>query len=183
VRIDAFPHLLAVDPDRVWTIHSDGQDGDWGSRRGRHLARGRKPRRPLQGTRRRGRPLTSYKHDADNVRMRIRTTEDYAQLWLATLWIIEAAGLLDAILYVDLGNEFSNAKMGAYLYGFDATEPDALTSPDLLDARQPHDSQAQPRLHLLAVRPVSSVGDTGRLDGRFSRAAYLDRPSGDLQLL
>jgi hypothetical protein len=53
---------------------------------------------------------TSYKHDADNVRMRIRTIEDYAQLWLATLRITEAAGLLDAILYVDLRNEFSNAK-------------------------------------------------------------------------
>ena len=32
VRIDAFPHLIAVDPNRVWTIHSDGQDGDWGRR-------------------------------------------------------------------------------------------------------------------------------------------------------
>src|SRR5580692_4899700 len=31
VRIDAFPHLIAVDPNRIWTIHSDGQDGDWGA--------------------------------------------------------------------------------------------------------------------------------------------------------
>jgi hypothetical protein len=31
VRIDAFPHLIAVDPSRTWTIHSDGQDGDWGA--------------------------------------------------------------------------------------------------------------------------------------------------------
>src|SRR5215831_737091 len=31
VRIDAFPHLVSADPAKLWTIRSDGQDGDWGA--------------------------------------------------------------------------------------------------------------------------------------------------------
>lgn len=132
VRIDAFPHLIAVDPNRVWTIHSDGQDGDWGAPgevdithvgealvefigkcKGRGVAVGLS---------------TWYKRDNDNVRMLIKTAEDQARIWLATLKVIEDAGLLDALLYVDLCNEFPNVKWAPYLYATDATAPDLLTS-------------------------------------------------------
>jgi Sugar-binding cellulase-like len=132
VRIDAFPHLVAVDPSRTWTIHSDGQDGDWGapgevdiSRIDENLvdfiarcdARG-----VAVGL------STWYKRDSDDVRMRIHTPEDQARVWLATLDAIKGAGLLDALLYVDLCNEFPNTKWAPYLYAADAAEPEPLTS-------------------------------------------------------
>jgi sugar-binding cellulase-like protein len=132
VRIDAFPHLIAVDPSRTWTIHSDGQDGDWGapgeidiSRIDENLvdfiarcdARG-----VAVGL------STWYKRDSDNARMRIQTPEDQARVWLSTLDAIKRAGLLDALLFLDLCNEFPNTKWAPYLYASDTTEPEPLTS-------------------------------------------------------
>lgn len=136
VRIDAFPHLIAVDPNRVWTIHSDGQDGDWGapgevdiSRLGENLVSfiGKcKDRGIAVGL------STWYKRDSDDVRMRIKSPDDQAQIWLATLRIIEQAGLLDALLYVDLCNEYPNAKWAPYLYGDETAPPEPLTSPRII---------------------------------------------------
>ena len=132
VRIDAFPHLIAVDPNRVWTIHSDEQDGDWGApgevditRIGDNLVAfvGKcKARGIAVGL------STWYKRDNDNVRLLIRTAEDQAGVWLNTLKIIEEAGLLDGLLYVDLCNEFPNVKWSPYLYGAKATISEPLTS-------------------------------------------------------
>ena len=132
VRIDAFPHLIAVDPNRIWTIHSDGQDGDWGAPGEVDISRINenlvdfiarcKTRGVAVGL------STWYKRDSDDARMRIHTPEDQAQVWLATLEPIKRAGLLDALLYVDLCNEFPNTKWAPYLYPSDTAEPEPLTS-------------------------------------------------------
>lgn len=132
VRIDAFPHLIAVDPNRVWTIHSDEQDGDWGAPGeveitsiGENLVDfiGKcKARGIVVGL------STWYKRDNENVRLRIKTPADQARVWLDTLKIVADAGLLDALLYVDLCNEFPNVKWAPYLYGATETRPEELTS-------------------------------------------------------
>jgi hypothetical protein len=132
VRIDAFPHLIGVDPNRVWTIHSDEQDGDWGApgevditRIGDNLVEfiGKcRDRDIVVGL------STWYKRDNDNVRLKIRTVEDQARVWLDTLKIIDRAGLIDSLLYVDLCNEFPNVKWAPYLYAATETVPEPLTS-------------------------------------------------------
>jgi hypothetical protein len=132
VRIDAFPHLIAVDPNRIWTTYSDEQDGDWGAPGEVDITRiGDNLVDFIARCKARGVAVglsTWYKRDPDNVRMRIRTPEDQARVWLSTLAVIEQAGLVDALLYVDLCNEFPNVKWAPYLYGSEASEPEPLTS-------------------------------------------------------
>jgi Sugar-binding cellulase-like len=137
VRIDAFPHLLDVDPDRTWTIYSDGQDGDWGapgevdiSHVGAAIVEfiGKcRDRNVLVGL------STWYKRDSENARMRIKTPADQARVWLSTLKLVDEAGLLDSLLYLDLCNEFPNAKWAPYLYGSDErNKTERITSPRLI---------------------------------------------------
>jgi hypothetical protein len=136
VRIDAFPHLIAADPHKTWTIHSDGQDGDWGapgevdiSKVGEALVEfiGKcKARGIVVGL------STWYKRDNEDARMLIKTTEDQARVWLATLDLIAAAGLIDAILYVDLCNEFPNVKWAPYLYPPGQAAADPMTDPRVI---------------------------------------------------
>lgn len=132
VRIDAFPHLIAVDPNRTWTIHSDEQDGDWGApgevditRISDNLVefiRKCRDRSIAVGL------STWFKRDSDNVRLFIHTAEDHARVWIETLNVIRDAGLLDALLYVDLCNEFPNVKWAPFLYGATASVSEPLTS-------------------------------------------------------
>lgn len=133
VRIDAFPHLIGVDPNGTFTIESDGQDGDWGAPGEIEITRPGPALLEFIGKcRDRGVMVglsTWYKRDRDNVRMRIRTERDQARIWADTLRIVRDAGLMDAILYVDLCNEFPNAKWAPYLYGTDQALPELLTTP------------------------------------------------------
>jgi hypothetical protein len=131
VRIDAFPHLVSADPDKLWTIYSDGQDGDWGSPAEVDIHVKDTLLEFIGKCRDRGVAVglsTWHKLDADDMRMRIGTSADQAKVWLDTLRHIESAGLLDALLYVDLCNEFPNAKWAPYLYGSDKVKPEPLTS-------------------------------------------------------
>ncbi len=134
VRIDAYPHLIASDPFKNWTVYSCGQHGTWGAPaavqvrvlpalvefigkcRDRHIAVGLS---------------TWYKEDAENVRMQIRTPYDQAQQWAKTLRHIEQAGLLDSILYVDLCNEFPWPKWAPFLYARPDDTEASLDSPRL----------------------------------------------------
>jgi hypothetical protein len=136
VRIDAFPHLIAVDPHKTWTIHSDGQDGDWGAPGEVDISKvGEALVEFISKCKARGIVVglsTWYKRDNEDARMLIRTAADQARVWLATLDLIAAAGLIDAILYVDLCNEFPNVKWAPYLYPPGQTAPDLLTAPRVI---------------------------------------------------
>lgn len=109
VRLDAFPHLLSRDREREWLLYPVWYANDWGSPykvrvklvpalltflgkcRDRHIKVA----------------LSSwFREDADNVRMALSTPETMAKCWIDTLRLIDRAGLLDTILYVDLCNEF-----------------------------------------------------------------------------
>ncbi len=102
VRIDAFPHLIGVDPNGSFIIESDGQDGDWGAPGDVEIVRpGPALVEFIAKCRDRGVMVglsTWYKRDRDNVRMRIRNEADQARVWADTLRIVSDAGLLDAIV-------------------------------------------------------------------------------------
>lgn len=109
VRIDAFPHLIASDPDREWTLLPVWSANDWGSPYKNRVrpypallsflekCRARRVKVALS---------TWYREDAEDVRMRLATPGRMADAWLAVLRLVEAAGLLDTVLYVDLCNEW-----------------------------------------------------------------------------
>jgi len=108
VRIDPYPHLLAADPTKSWTLVPAWTTNDWGSPGlitikvlpgliefiGKCRDRGIKV------------ALSSwYREDTDGVRSGI-TPHSHVAGWIRTLELLRTAGLLDTILYVDLCNEW-----------------------------------------------------------------------------
>jgi hypothetical protein len=110
IRLDAFPHLIATDAEKEWTLIPVWSVQDWGS--------------PATNKIKRIRPLLHefialckerdikiglsswYREDADNTRMKITSAKVMAEQWIHVIDGIQKAGLLDAILYVDLCNEW-----------------------------------------------------------------------------
>jgi hypothetical protein len=109
VRIEPFPHLLAADPGKTWTLLPEWNTQLWGSPDVNRIVLlpalfefiGKcRDRDILVGL------STWYRQDVDNIRMAISGPEAMAANWLKTLDLIAGAGLLDTILYVDLCNEW-----------------------------------------------------------------------------
>ena len=111
VRIDANPHLIHNNPGKDYTLLPHWSVQDWGS-----PALNRIPG-PLAALTtfvekcgERGIKVglsTWFRQDEDDVRMHITSAKDHGDVWLSTLEGIHDAGLMDAILYVDLCNEWT----------------------------------------------------------------------------
>ncbi len=119
VRIDPYPHLLAVAPDREWTLLPCWNQQDWGSP-ARTRVTVREPLLEfLRLCRARGVRVglsSWFRQDVDDVRMQIRSPRDHAAVWIQTLRVLEQAGLLDEnMLYVDLCNEFPLREWAPFL--------------------------------------------------------------------
>jgi len=109
VRIDPFPHLLATDPDRSWTLLPEWNTQLWGSPDVNRITLMPALTDFLTRCRARGIRVglsTWYRQDQDNTRMQIAGPGVQAAQWIRTLDIIRTAGLLDTILYTDLCNEW-----------------------------------------------------------------------------
>ena len=109
VRIDAYPHLIHFGAKKDWLLMPPWDQQVWGSpdvNRVQVLPAltdfiGRCHKRGIKvGL------STWYREDADNVRMKITSPEIMAQAWTDALDAIKAAGLIDALLYVDMCNEW-----------------------------------------------------------------------------
>ncbi|MES3025755.1 MAG: cellulase-like family protein [Pseudomonadota bacterium] len=109
VRIDAYPHLVAKAPHKEWTLLPQWNTQDWGSPDINRVTIlpaltefiGKCHRRGIRVG------LSSwYREDADKTRMQIDSPERMAADWIVTLEHIKRAGLMDAIVYVDLCNEW-----------------------------------------------------------------------------
>ncbi len=109
IRLDAYPHLVAAAPERVWELLPCWNTQDWGS-----PAKNRVQVQPAlnQFIRKCGdRGLrvalsTWFRQDVGNTRDSIKTAADHGKIWERTLKSIDSDGLLKHILYVDLCNEF-----------------------------------------------------------------------------
>jgi hypothetical protein len=109
VRIDAYPHLIHVDGSRTWELLPAWDQQAWGAQSIVHVEVLPALVEFVRAARRHGIgvALSSwFREDRDNVRMAIRTPDDLGRVWLSTLRALEAGGVLDNILYVDLCNEF-----------------------------------------------------------------------------
>ncbi|HLH02965.1 MAG TPA: cellulase-like family protein [Bryobacteraceae bacterium] len=109
VRIDAYPHLVAAAPEKMWELLPCWNTQDWGS-----PAKNRVQVQPalnqfIRKCADRGLRValsTWFRQDTANTRMQIKSPRDHGRIWSDTLASIEADGLLPHLLYVDLCNEF-----------------------------------------------------------------------------
>jgi hypothetical protein len=109
VRIDPFPHLLATDPRKTWTLLPEWNTQVWGSPDVNRIVLMPALTDFMSKCRARGIKVglsTWYRQDQDNTRMVISGPEVMAEQWIKTLDTIRDAGLLDTLLYVDLCNEW-----------------------------------------------------------------------------
>lgn len=109
VRIDAYPHLVAADGHKSWLLKPVWDTQDWGAPTlvrvqplpDLHTFIGKCRDRGIKVA-----LSTWFREDEDNVRLKIGTPEQHADIWIKTLAGLHEAGLLDTILYVDLCNEW-----------------------------------------------------------------------------
>ncbi len=123
VRIDAYPHLISTDPDRTWLLHPQWNQQSWGAPADVEV-------RPLpaliefiEAAHTRGVRValsTWFRQDAADTRMTVTTPGRLAEIWTTTLDHLDRAGLLSALLYVDLCNEFPHPFWAPFLYGTSA---------------------------------------------------------------
>ena len=109
VRIDAFPHLMAWDAHREWTLDPVWNLQTWGSPAVNKITLYDDMREFLKACRRhhvRVGLSTWFRRDKDNTLMSILTPQDHAKIWIKTLDYIKEWGELDNILYVDFCNEW-----------------------------------------------------------------------------
>jgi hypothetical protein len=135
VRIDAYPHLLASDPQREWELLPCWHFLDWGApcrtkvRIQPHLTdfialcRSKGIKVGLS---------TWFRQDRDNTRMLITDASYHARIWIRTLQLIKDAGLLDAIMYVDICNEWPMAKWAPF-FKFHTKDPGKGSTPESRD--------------------------------------------------
>lgn len=108
VRIDAYPHIISAGLERVtlepiWSVH------DWGSSEPTTVSPMPALVEFIAQCAQRGLQVglsTWFRKDAADTRRLIHTPEDHAQVWIKTVAQLRAAGVLGAICYVDLCNEF-----------------------------------------------------------------------------
>jgi len=108
VRIDPYPHLLAAGPERTWTLEPAWTTNDWGSpgiidivvlpHLIEFIAKCRARRIKVALS-------TWFREDTAGVRRGL-SAKAHVDGWLRTLDLLKQARLLDAILYVDLCNEW-----------------------------------------------------------------------------
>jgi hypothetical protein len=109
VRIDPFPHLLAADPHKTWTLWPEWNTQMWGSPDVNRIVLLPALFDFLGKCRDRGIMVglsTWYRKDDADTRMTITGPEVMAANWIKTLDLIAQAGYIDSILYTDLCNEW-----------------------------------------------------------------------------
>lgn len=134
VRIDAYPHLVSAGAERVWELPPAWTQTSWGAQSLLRTSVLPELLQFLEAARRHKIAValsTWHRKDSDDVRMRIRTVEDQAGIWIDTLRHIDDAGLLETILYVDFCNEFPLTVWAPYLYTAESDQVRSRTDPEV----------------------------------------------------
>lgn len=109
VRIDAYPHLIDLDPEHEWELLPVWSQHDWGSPAMTKVSVqpalnefiGKCAQRNVKVA-----LSTWFRQDTNDARMRVNSPGDLGRIWTRTLDSIAGAGLMDTILWVDLCNEW-----------------------------------------------------------------------------
>lgn len=109
VRIDAYPHLVSRGPEKEWTIIPCWNQQDWGSPALNKVTVQPNLNAFIHKCKERGIQVglsTWFQLDQEDSRRYINSPLKHAEFWQKTLDTIDADDLLDAILFVDLCNEW-----------------------------------------------------------------------------
>jgi len=176
VRIDAYPHLIAAGAQRAWQLVPVWTEHDWGSPLPTHVQVQPHLNDFVAKCRERDIAVglsTWFRADSEETRRRIDSATAMANAWIETLQSIEAAGLLETILYVDLCNEFPLRMWAPFLY------PDSAGARTL--SRSSSSVQAFMRESIEAVRSAYptlplcySFADDFRTGARAEAVDYMD---------
>lgn len=134
VRIDAYPHLVSAGPQREWELVPAWNQTSWGAQSLIRVTVLPALLVFIRTAKRHGIGValsTWYREDRDNTRMNIHTVEDQARIWIDTLRHIADANLMDALIYVDLCNEFPI--WSPYLYDSDSEPVLSRVEPRLVN--------------------------------------------------
>lgn len=109
VRIDPYPHLLAVDPVGEWELLPIWDQNDWGSPAPINVRV--QPGLTEFVTKCAERDIAValsswFRPDRTGAHLRLREPQGLARVWVATLDALADAGLLTSVFYVDLCNEY-----------------------------------------------------------------------------
>ncbi|HEX2865224.1 MAG TPA: cellulase-like family protein, partial [Deinococcales bacterium] len=119
VRLDAYPHLMAVDPGKTWQLIPEWSVQDWGAPAVTRVQVWPALPEFLRKLRERGMKAglsTWFREDVDRTRMALKGAPDFVRIWSSVLERLEAEGLLDVLLYVDLCNEFPIEPWAPFLH-------------------------------------------------------------------
>ena len=117
VRIDAYPHLLAANATGKWMLKEVWNVQDWGSPDMNEVQIQPYLNQFIEKCYERDIKVglsSWFRQDIDDTRLKMNTPEKMADCWLKTLKSIEQDGLMDAILYVDLCNEWPGDAWAPY---------------------------------------------------------------------
>lgn len=118
VRIDAFPHLISIDPFKEWLLVPEWSVHDWGSPGNVRVQIQPNLNIFIEKCAQRNIKVmlsTWWRKDYDNSVKKINTPEKLALAWKSTLDSIKEAGLIDHIFYVDLCNEYPHPDWPKFL--------------------------------------------------------------------
>lgn len=119
VRIDAYPHLVAADPERDWELLPCWNQQTWGSPALNRVRVQPSLNQFIAKCAERGLMVglsTWFREDIENQRMKVKSPQEMGRIWKVTLDTIKESGLLDNLLYVDLCNEFPIAPWTPYIH-------------------------------------------------------------------
>ncbi len=136
VRIDAYPHLVSADPYQNWELLPMWTQNTWGAQSITHVQVVPALIEFIGKARDRGVAVALsswFRRDRADVRMQIDSSARMAAIWIDTLGLLKEAGLLDAILYVDLCNEFPMPPYAPFVYGTAAGDATTRTDPKIAD--------------------------------------------------
>ena len=126
VHIDAYPHLVGVNPTGKWVLDEVWNTQLWGSPDRIEVQVQPALNEFIRKCQERDVKVglsTWIRQDTTHQEMTIRTPDDFADRWITTLKTIEAEGLLDNILYVDLCNEWPGDQWAPF---FHEQHPDVI---------------------------------------------------------
>jgi hypothetical protein len=109
VRIDAYPHLVAEDPEKEYTLLPVWNTQMWGSPDINKVVVQPALNQFIAKCRERGIKVglsSWYREDTEKILMKIDSPQKMAENWIKTLESIARDKLLDNLLYVDLCNEW-----------------------------------------------------------------------------
>ncbi len=109
IRIDAYPHLVANDATKEYTLLPVWNTQDWGSPDINKVVVQPALNDFIYKCKKRGIMVGLscwYRQDTDKILMKTDSPQKMGENWIKTLQTIERDNLLDTILYVDLCNEW-----------------------------------------------------------------------------